>query len=174
MEDPSVDTSLLERSEVLTRLDLNQSHSEIIKLRIRLKNLLQKDHPIHGYLGQLGKEVLKKLYLIIFEKSGNGQFVQMRKSLANQMFKRFPKAPMTTLIWIEQNGKIPTKIEFDMILKDFYITVTDDNEISPEGDMNFDNKRKQNHDCQLSLQCQIAISRFLIYPSSKGLKMISK
>ena len=43
----------------------------------------------------------------------------MRKYLANQMFKRFPKAPMTTLIWIEQNEKIPTEIEFDLILQDY-------------------------------------------------------
>ena len=41
----------------------------------------------------------------------------MRKSLANEMILRFPKAPLATLIWILRSGRIPTDIEIGFILE---------------------------------------------------------
>ena len=74
MEDPSVDIISLDRKEILARLDQPKSTLDTGRLRILLRNSLQKIHPIHEYLSQLSLKVLKNLYLIIFEKSGNRKY----------------------------------------------------------------------------------------------------
>ena len=120
----------------------------------------KKNHPIHKYLSQLSLEDLSKLYLNIFKKPGKSKYEQMRKSLAKEMFSKFPKAPLTTLIWIETNQKVPTDIEFDIILKEISSKANIDksskelndqpkskdfgrstNEKSPEGENNILNKK---------------------------------
>jgi len=109
MEDPlSVDINSLERSEILARLDPKPSyHCNTERLRNMLRNLLEKHHPIHNYLSEMSRENLRNLYMIIFEKSGNFKYAQMQKSVANEMFLKFPKAPLATLIWIKRNKKKP-------------------------------------------------------------------
>ena len=42
----------------------------------------------------------------------------MQKSLAKKMFKTFPQALLTTLIWMKQYKKVPSCIEYDIILKE--------------------------------------------------------
>ena len=85
----------------------------------------------------------------------------MRKSLANEMFLKFQKAPLTTLIWILRNRKIPTDISFDTIkdlpehiVDNSVCKETDDStitknfddcsnhEVSPAGEMTSSNKKK--------------------------------
>ena len=118
MEDQSVDISALDRKEILARLDPKpKSTFDTGRLRVILKNSLQKNHYNHVYLSQLNKENLKKLYIIIFEKPGNRKFDQMRKSLANEMFLKFPKIRLGSLIWILRNEKVPNEIEYDFILR---------------------------------------------------------
>ena len=141
MEDPSVDTITLDRKEILARLNLKSSSSfSTIDLRTKLKHSLQKNHPIHQYLSQLSKEDLNKLFVTIFEKSGLGKYDKMRKSLANNMFMTFPQAPLTTLIWMNSNKKVPTSIEFDSILKQklqkqFANKPNSNHEASPKGEI---------------------------------------
>ena len=75
MEDPlSVDVRFLERNEILARLDPKPSYyCNIERLRFILRSALEKHHPIHNYLRELDKGILRDLYVIIFEKSGNGK-----------------------------------------------------------------------------------------------------
>ena len=119
MEDPySVDISTLGRKELLAKLDLGPSSSlGTEKLRNLLSKNLQKDHLIHSYVDKLSLESLRKLYMVIFEKSGSRQYEKMRRALTNEMFKKFPKAPLGAIIWIVRNGKVPTETEFHLMLK---------------------------------------------------------
>ena len=161
MEDPSVDVTFLCRKDILARLDLKSSHHDTGRLKVILRNVLKKNHPIHKYLSQLSHENLNQLYLNIFEKHGNRKYEQMRKSLANEMFLKFQKAPLTTLIWILRNRKIPTDISFDTIkdlpehiVDNSVCKETDDStitknfddcsnhEVSPAGEMTSSNKKK--------------------------------
>ena len=167
MEDPSVDTITLDRKEVLARLNLKPSSSfSTIDLRTKLKNSLQRNHPIHQYLSQLSNEDLGKLFMIIFKKSGCRKYDKMRKSVANNMFMTFPQAPLTTLIWMKCNKKVPTNIEFDIILKEISLktkinkpheacgefTMTEDvpessyNEVSPDVENTSSKREKQKLD----------------------------
>ena len=77
--------------------------------------------------------------MTVFENSGYRKYNRMKRALTNEMFKKFSKAPLTTLIWIEQNGKIPTQTDFDTILKDYYVELSYDSEISSEGNINYRN-----------------------------------
>ena len=117
MEDPlSVDISSLTRNEILARLDPKPSyHCNTERLRAILKSALEKYHPIHYYLSELSRDSLRNLYTIIFEKSGNGKYEQMQKSLANEMFLKFSKAPLATLMWILKSKKIPTEMAVEDI-----------------------------------------------------------
>ena len=104
---------------------------------------------------------IKKACEMIFENSGNLMYNQMWKSLSNQISLRFPRAPFATLIWILSCCRIPTEIEFELLLEmmDENVIVkslseeVDDltlseninesmNEISPKGEVNA-NKKKQ-------------------------------
>ena len=162
MEDQSVDISTLDRKEILAKLDLKPSSSlNTTDLRNKLRNVLQRNNPIHRYISQLNKEDLENLFLLIFGRSGLSRFDRIRKSMANEMFIKFPRAPLTTLTWIERNKKVPTDIEFGIILNEVSYntnvnkppkecvdkTTTTDlnrslyNEKSPEGEMNISNKK---------------------------------
>ena len=134
MEDLSVDISTLGRAELLTKLDLSPAtSSNTEELRNKLRKSLEKSHPIHEYTNQLSHESLNKLYLIIFQKSGKFMYDKMRKSLTNEMFRKFPKNPLATLIWIFRRGRIPTEIEFGFILEMIAENSTV-NDLSPEMD----------------------------------------
>ena len=64
MEDSSVDVSSLDRKEILAKLDLKPaSKLDTGRLKIMLKNSLQKNHPIHDYLRHLSQDILRKLHL---------------------------------------------------------------------------------------------------------------
>merc|ERR1712073_90812 len=91
--------------------------------------------------------------MTIFEKSGLSKFDQMRKSIAKKMFKAFPQAPLTTLIWMKSKNKVPSDIEFDIILKETcQKTMTGDhlespyNEEAPKGEIISSNDKKQKLD----------------------------
>ena len=148
MED-SIDIDSLERAEILAKLDLGQSSPlGTEKLRNMLKCVLKRNHSIHVYLSQLSQECLKKLYLIIFQKPVNHrQYDKIKKALSNEMFKKFPKAPLNTLTWIKNTEKIPTEIDFDIILKTISekLTCTESSksEVPPEGELNTSNKKEQ-------------------------------
>ena len=55
--------------------------------------------------------------MIIFDKSGSHQYDRMKRAFEKEMFKNFPGNPLATIIWIIRSGKIPTDIEFELILK---------------------------------------------------------
>ena len=55
--------------------------------------------------------------MIIFDKPCNHHYDQMLKALANQMFLRFPKAPLATLTWIKRYGEIPTETKYAEIVE---------------------------------------------------------
>ena len=164
MEDPSVEVAFLNRKEILKRLDLESSHYDTGRLKVNLKNLVKRNHPIHNYLSQLSHEHLKELFMNIYHKSSKSQYEKMKKAMANEMFNKFPKAPLTTLVWILKNGKIPTEMEFDFILKelsenssfdhlhreDVVIAMSSNNAKSPEAEMNFVNKKAENNDADNS------------------------
>ena len=170
MEDPSVDISDfadLGRKEILAKLGQSPSlHDGSDKLHIKFKKFLQKNHPIHGYLSQLSNNDLKLASLTIFGSAGNYDYDRIKRGVANEMFKKFPRAPLATLIWILRNRKIPTEIEFNNIRKrisenpsvrdlsretdDLIMNVTidesDNDKVSFEGEMTRKPKRKQKGD----------------------------
>ena len=119
MEDLSVDTSNLEREEILAKLGQTSSLQGSAKLKIALKNFLIKNHPIYEFLGELTNNDLRTASNIILKKTGNSDFTGIRKALANDMFKKFRRAPLTSLAWILENGKMPNETDFDLILKNF-------------------------------------------------------
>ena len=114
-----MDTSNLEREEILALLNQTSSVQGKAKLKITLKNFLIKNHPIYDFLGQLTNNSLKVACEIIFKKTGNRDYSRIRKALANEMFKQFPRAPLTSLVWILENEKLPNETDFNVILKNF-------------------------------------------------------
>ena len=95
MEDPSVYMNSLERTELLCKLDLDTKSSlKTDRLRTELKNRIPKNHPIHGYVSQLSQDSLTMLYMTVFENSGYRKYDRMKRALTNEMFKKFPKAPI--------------------------------------------------------------------------------
>merc|ERR1711884_17706 len=98
------------------------------------------------------------------------QYDRMRKSLANEMFKKFAKNPLAALIWILRNERIPTEIEFNAILQKISDNINVNNlsqemgdltmnenldefeniELSLKGETNSSNKRKQKNDLKPS------------------------
>merc|ERR1712018_1127565 len=121
-----------------------------------LRNILQKGHPIHEYVLHLSQGNLNKLYLIIFEKSGNSKYDKMRISLANTMFKKFPKAPLTTLTWILENGKIPTETEFEVLIKNMTKN-SKVNNLSQEMD-DLTMTEKVHTECEITSECETNIA----------------
>ena len=147
MEDLSVDTSHLERKDILVKLGQSATSSTgTAKLHIQLKKFLQKDNPILRYLNQLSQENLKGLYLIIFPGL-RYRTERVKTSLANDMFKRFPKAPTRVLAYIIQKGKLPIDTE----LENIYMNLSQDTNVEsiekdvdmiPEVEINLAKKRK--------------------------------
>ena len=45
----------------------------------------------------------------------SNSYERIKKALANEMFKRFPRAPLATLIWTLKMGKLPTESEFQTL-----------------------------------------------------------
>ena len=162
----SVDVSALGRKEIMAKLGLGQSSPlRTERLRTEARRRLKKDHKIHKYISQLSQESLSELYMIIFKKSGHRHYDQLKSAMTNGMFKKFPKAPLTTLIWIRQSGKIPTEIEFTEILQNLSensvsnpsqnlgnLTLTENldnftnHEVSHEGELTSSNNKKQKLD----------------------------
>ena len=99
-----MDTSAFNRDEILDKLGQVSSPQQTDKLKSLLQNILMKNHPIYTYLSQLTSTDLKKGSQIILEKQGNYQYARIRKALTKEMFKKFPKAPLTTLIGIRLKG----------------------------------------------------------------------
>lgn len=62
MDDPSVDTSSIEKQEILTKLGLNKSKGNLTQLRIQLRNRTMKTHPIKKFLNQLDKNIVQDIY----------------------------------------------------------------------------------------------------------------
>ena len=58
------------------------------------------------------------------KKAGNRDYSRIRKALANEMFKQFPRAPLTSLVWILENEKMPNETDFNVILKNFPFSKT--------------------------------------------------
>ena len=121
-----MDIRNLERREVLVKLGQSTSSAtSTAKLKIQLKRFLQKDHPSFRYLNQLSQENLKNLHDIIFSGS-RYRPERIEMSLANEMFKRFPKSPATVLAFILKSGKIPIDIDLETIrIKTFQETSTE-------------------------------------------------
>ena len=123
-----------------------------------------KNHFIHQYLSQLAQADLRIANQIVFQKAGNHGYDKIRRALANEMFRNFPKAPLAALIWTLRNRKIPSEIDQADILKkisensrdnvsqefdDLTINENPDesmDEISPGSEMNSTCKRKQKKD----------------------------
>ena len=117
MEDLSVDTSGYGRPELLAKLNHHPTTSKgLDKLKLEFKNLLKKNHPIHSYLNNLTQENSKRLHSIFFPDS-RYQSDRIKRSIANEMFRYFPKAPLNTLAWILRKDYVPSKTEFEMILQ---------------------------------------------------------
>ena len=60
---------------------------------------------------------LKKASLTIIGKAGKYDYDRIKRSIANEMFKKFPKNPLAAFIWILRHERIPTEIEFELILR---------------------------------------------------------
>ena len=69
MEDLSVDTTDMERKEILAKLGLTSSRKTTDKLKTFLKNSLMKNHQIHNYLSQLSSNDLKSVSLIVLSNN---------------------------------------------------------------------------------------------------------
>ena len=82
-----------------------------------LKRLLMKNHFIHQYWSQLAQADLRIANQIVFQKAGNHGYDKIRRALANEMFRNFPKAPLAALIWTLRNRKIPSEIVYADILE---------------------------------------------------------
>ena len=118
MDDLSVYTDDLKRSDLLTKLGQSTSSSKgSDKLKIQLKHLLEKNHIIHKYLNQLTNKKLKYACLIIIEKDDIRDYGRIKKAVASEMFKRFPKAPLATFIWILKSGKSQQKLNMILFTK---------------------------------------------------------
>ena len=124
MEDLSVDTSNLEREEILAQLRQTSSIQGTAKLQNTLKNFLIIDHPIYEFLSELTNDVLRTISSIILKKTGNYDYGHIRNAIANEMFKKFPRAPLTSLAWILENEKMPNETDFNVILKNFPFSKT--------------------------------------------------
>ena len=113
MEDLSVDTSNLERAQILTKRGQCPSSTKgKTKLQLELKNSLEENHSIHSYLGQLTWKELKDVSFLILNRNDIRSYDRIKKMIAIDMFKNFLRAPLATLIW-----KIPKKSQFDNILQ---------------------------------------------------------
>ena len=65
MEDPSVEVSMLERKDVLARLQLNKSPRNTTQLQTQLRREIMKNHPIKDFINDLEKKKLKVSLLIL-------------------------------------------------------------------------------------------------------------
>ena len=95
----------------MSKLGLTLSTQGKAKVQTMLKRLLMKNHFIHQYLSQLAQADLRIANQIVFQKAGNHGYDKIRRALANEMFRNFPKAPLAALIWTLRNRKIPSEID---------------------------------------------------------------
>lgn len=111
MEDLSLDISDLDREAIIAMLGQSSSAQKTDKLKVMLKRSLMENHKIHKYLVQLTHIDLKKASMIIFENGGKDY------NCIDEMFKKFPRAPLGTLIWILWNEAVPSDLQFELMLQ---------------------------------------------------------
>jgi len=111
VEDASIDFGNLGRKEILEKFKLLKfnasTNSSTEQLRAKLKNLVKIHHPIHHYISQLTREEVNNVYFTVFPLKKRQIADRVRKSIANEFFKNYPRSPLVALKFCIENGKVP-------------------------------------------------------------------
>ena len=67
-------------------------------------------------MGQLTNKELKSASVTTLGKTAIS-YDRIKQALANEIFEKFPRAPLATLIWTFRMGKRPTVTEFELIIQ---------------------------------------------------------
>ena len=67
-------------------------------------------------MGQLTNKELKSASVTKLGKTAIS-YDRIKQALANEIFEKFPRAPLATLIWILRVEKVPTETDFELIIQ---------------------------------------------------------
>lgn len=115
MDDPSVNVSSLTRQEILAQLNLTNSHQNVNQLRGQLRKQIMKKHPINSYLDSLKKGDIQDIYLKLSENPTIKHFDRIKKFIADQFFDKCAKAPLASLVWFIEVGRLPDQAGVNLL-----------------------------------------------------------
>ena len=103
------------RSEILSQLNLTNSKQTTDRLKGMLVRYLLLHHPIKNFLDRMQSAEVKKIYNSLVKEPTIKHIDRIRKFIIEEFFKMCPWAPLTSLKFFLESGKIPDRTQTDLI-----------------------------------------------------------